>query len=804
MRNNIRSEWLQNLMRKHWGKLLAAQVLIVFAVGYYVATLVGGSASSDSTPSDPHANHTETTPSLWTCAMHPQIRQPKPGKCPLCGMKLVPVTKTAGGGMRTVNISPAARELMNIQTSPVERRYVTAEVRMVGKVEYDETKLSHITAWVSGRLDRLFVDYMGVQVKPGDHMVYIYSEELYAVQDELIRALEFQRQRGPSRSPIRSEINLVESAREKLRLLGLTDSQIKEIEQRDKPTDHITIQSPIGGIVIEKLKQEGDRVRTGDRIYTVADLKQVWVKLDAYESDLVWLRYGQEVTFSTEAYPGEDFTGRIAFIDPVLNKQTRTVKVRVNVPNPDGKLKPEMFVRATVKSDVAAGGKVLSADLVGKWISPMHPEIVSDKPGNCTICGMPLVRSETLGYVAAQTDANSRPLVIPVSAALVTGTRAIVYVEQPTAEEPTFDGREIVLGPRAGDFYLVKHGLSEGELVVTNGNFKLDSALQIQAKPTMMTPEGGGGGGHDHGGHGGSDKKTKGSEMVGATMTLPAEFRSKLDKIVAAFDELAVVVKASRLDEIRSSFRQFGETIQQNGNDLVSGHASVLWDEYSMLLSNDAVEGSEVGGLADADRVFLLTKRHVQRMREQFGIVHEGHEQHEMTTLPTPPEFQGQLVALWHAYLPVQKALAGDNLQNATEGLPSLTHASQQINATVLDSKAGEAWKTEAESLSEILVGLQKAKDIGEFRSAFAMLSDQMAAISKSFGFGPELSVYELHCPMAFKGRGAIWLQADDATKNPYFGETMLKCADRVNLISKPMAKLDEDHSAHGGHQHEQ
>jgi Cu(I)/Ag(I) efflux system membrane fusion protein len=801
MQDIIHSEWLQNLLRRHWGKLLTAQVLIVFAVGYYVATLVGGSAPSDSTPSDPHADHIEAAATLWTCSMHPQIRQSKPGKCPLCGMKLVPVTKTAGGGMRTINISPAARELMKIQTSPVERRYVAAEVRMVGKVEYDETKLSHITAWVSGRLDRLFVDYTGVQVKPGDHMVYIYSEELYAVQDELIRALEFQRQRGPSRSPARTEINLVESAREKLRLLGLTDSQIKEIEQRDKPTDHITIQSPIGGIVIEKLKQEGDRVRTGDRIYTVADLNQVWIKLDAYESDLVWLRYGQEVTFSTEAYPGEEFTGRIAFIDPVLDKQTRTVKVRVNVPNSDGKLKPEMFVRATVKSDVAAGGRVLSADLAGKWISPMHPEIVSDKPGNCTVCGMPLVRSETLGYVAAQTDENSRPLVIPASAALVTGTRAIVYVEQPTAEEPTFDGREIVLGPRAGDFYLVKHGLNEGELVVTNGNFKLDSALQIQAKPTMMTPEGGGGGGHDHGGHGAGDEKR--SEMADAAMTLTAEFRSKLNHLVAAFDELAVVVKASRLDDIRSSFRQFGETIQQNGNDL-SGHASVLWDEYSMLLSNDAVEGSEVGGLADADRVFLLTKRHVQRMREQFGIVHEGHEQHEMTMLPTPPEFQRQLATLWHAYLPVQQALAGDILQNATERLPSLTRASQQIDASLLDSNAGDAWKMEAANLSEIFGGLQEAKDISEFRSAFALLSDEMAVIAKSFGFGPELSVYKLHCPMAFKGRGAIWLQADDATKNPYFGATMLKCADRVDLISKPMAKLDEDLSAHGGHQHEQ
>ena len=186
---------------------------------------------------------------------------------------------------------------MKISTTPVERRYVTAEVRMVGKVEYDETKLSHITAWVSGRLDRLYVDYAGIQVKKGDHLVYIYSEELYAAQEELIQALKYRRDRPRTTTTLIQPIDLVASAQEKLRLLGLTADQIKEIEQRGKPADHITIYSPIGGIVIEKLRQEGDRVRTGDRIYTVADLRQLWVKLDAYESDLQWLRYGQKVEF---------------------------------------------------------------------------------------------------------------------------------------------------------------------------------------------------------------------------------------------------------------------------------------------------------------------------------------------------------------------------------------------------------------------------------------------------------------------------------------------------------------------------
>jgi Cu(I)/Ag(I) efflux system membrane fusion protein len=222
----------------------------------------------------------------------------------------------------------------------------------------------------------------------------------------------------------------------------------------------------------------------------MADLSQVWVKLDAYESDIDWIRYGQDVEFTAEAYPGETFKGKIAFIDPVLDPMTRTVKLRVNVANPDGRLKPEMFVRAIVRSKVAGAGMVMDEDMAGKWICPMHPSVVKTAPGKCDVCGMDLVTTESLGYVVAK-EPNKAPLVIPASAPLITGTRAVVYVRLEGKEKPTFEGREIVLGPRAGGYYLVKEGLSEGEQVVTNGNFKIDSALQIQAKPSMMSPKGG-------------------------------------------------------------------------------------------------------------------------------------------------------------------------------------------------------------------------------------------------------------------------------------------------------------------------
>ena len=214
------------------------------------------------------------------------------------------------------------------------------------------------------------------------------------------------------------------------------------------------------------------------------------MEIEAYESDLRWVRYGQHVTFTTAAEPGEIFHGQVSFVDPVLNPKTRTVKLRVNVNNEEGKLKPGMFVRASIQSKVAGEGLVAEPSLKGKWISPMHPEIIKDKPGKCDVCGMALVPIETMGYVS-DPKKEDLPLVIPASAPLLTGKRAIVYVRVPNSKHPTFEGREVILGNRAGNYYAVKHGLVEGEEVVTKGNFKIDSALQIQAKPSMMNPDGG-------------------------------------------------------------------------------------------------------------------------------------------------------------------------------------------------------------------------------------------------------------------------------------------------------------------------
>ena len=465
---------------------MGALVVLALAAGALVGRRSRPGPADGPSPAGAHA-----ATHKWTCSMHPEIVMDRPGKCPKCGMDLIPISQGTGHQPpRQLVVSQDTARLMEIATAPVERRFITAEIRMVGKIDYDETRVKSITSWVAGRIDRLYVDYTGITVAEADHMVYIYSPQLLSAQAELIQAARSVSAMNADSSDLvrRSIEGTLKAARQKMRLLGLTEQQVGDIERTGEPTDHLTIYSPMGGVVIEKSATEGMYVETGTPIYRVADLSRLWVRLDAYESDMMWIRYGQEVVFAAEAYPGEIFRGTISFIDPMINERTRTYKLRLNVDNSDGRLKPEMFVRAVVRSQVAAAGRVMDPNLAGKWICPMHPDIVKDGPAPCDICGMDLVTAESL-KLAGPAGPNEPPLVIPASAPLITGKRAVVYVRIPDVNEPTFEGREVLLGPRAGDYYIVNEGLAEGERVVTNGNFKIDSALQLRAAPSMMSAE---------------------------------------------------------------------------------------------------------------------------------------------------------------------------------------------------------------------------------------------------------------------------------------------------------------------------
>ena len=577
-------------------------VVITFFAGYFFNALLRQSTTG---PEHEHPDEqaAEKAPTVWTCSMHPQIRQPKLGKCPICFMDLIPLTVEEGViGERQISFSQEALKLMEVQTTPVKRKFVEAEVRMVGKVDYDETRVKNITAWVPGRIDRLYVDFTGITVNKGDHMVDLYSPELISAQAELLQALKAAGSISNNTSDLmkRTTLAMLEAARDKLRLLGLARSQIDKIESAGEPVTHITIYSPMGGIVIHKNATEGMYVNTGTPIYTLADLSRLWVMLDAYESDLPWIRYGQEVEFSTEANPGQIFKGKISFRDPILNAKTRTVKVRLNVDNPDGKLKPGMFVRSVLRAKVAQGGAVMDAELAGKWICPMHPSVVKNKQGICDICEMDLVTTESL--FATANEPNEPPLVIPATAPLITGKRAVVYVRIPNADKPTFEGRQVVLGPRAADYYLVKEGLAEGEVVVTNGNFKIDSALQIQAKPSMMSADSG----HKY-----------------EIFEVPDEYRRQLWSVV---EKYLLLHESLASDDKDSAIRAAGEVLQSLNAvemSLLSGNAHNVWMANSTKMKAALDKIKEANAIEPMREGFEGLSNELIAVVGQFGV-YEG------------------------------------------------------------------------------------------------------------------------------------------------------------------------------------
>ncbi|TWT41041.1 Cation efflux system protein CusB precursor [Phycisphaerae bacterium RAS1] len=426
----------------------------------------------------------------YTCSMHPQIKLPRFGQCPICFMDLVPVGSAGADGERGLSLSERARALARIETTAVVRGKAERELRLTGKVAIDETRVAYISAYAPGRLDRLYVNYTGILVRKGDHLAEIYSPQLIVGQREYLVALQGLKQAedSASQAAIQKAARLIEASRRNLELWGVPKDEVQRLEKSNEPSDRLRIDAPREGWVIDRQGYEGMYTETGMRLFTIADLRTVWVLLDAYELDLGVIHYGQRVEFESEAFAAHKIVGRVAYIDPVLNETTRTVNVRVNVPNPDLHLRPGMFVRARLLARVGAGGAAADNELAGKWISPMHPEIVKDGPGKCDVCGMDLVPAESLGF-ASREPVEGDPLVIPASAALLTGRRAVVYVETQTSDGPAYEGREVELGPRCGDVYVVLGGLSEGERVVTRGALRVDSAVQIVARPSMMSGE---------------------------------------------------------------------------------------------------------------------------------------------------------------------------------------------------------------------------------------------------------------------------------------------------------------------------
>lgn len=516
-------------------------------------------------------DHSAGEATIWTCSMHPQIKQDKPGKCPICAMDLIPLTSAQASGENMdpneIVLTEAAAGLANIQTLTVSKGTPQKTLFLQGKVQADERNIAELTARFGGRIEQLFVNFTGQNVRQGEKLATLYSPDLITAQRELLEAVALKDSR-PS---------FYASARAKLLLWDLSDEQIAAIEEEGEPLLYFDVLSPISGTVMMRHMALGDYVKEGSALFQVTDLKKVWVMFDAYESDLPWIRMGDQVRLSIPSIPGKEFEGKVAYIDPFIDAKTRIAKVRIELPNPGLDLKPEMFANGVLHSSMAG---------------------------------------------------SSDELLIPKSSILWTGKRAVVYVKVPERDSPSFLYREITLGPEAGNFYVVAEGLMEGEEIAVNGVFKIDAAAQLEGKPSMMNP----GGGrvspvHDHGSMNAGavsieadHSQHQTGEADKADIQVSPAFQEQLQDVYDSYLLMTDAFVATDASKVSQEARKVSAELQQVDMALLQGEAHMEWmRQLETLTKNiDQIAGSK--DIADQRLAFAEFNNTFYKSLTSFGL----------------------------------------------------------------------------------------------------------------------------------------------------------------------------------------
>ncbi|MDA3862995.1 MAG: efflux RND transporter periplasmic adaptor subunit [Deltaproteobacteria bacterium] len=380
------------------------------------------------------AKNTQTKSTVWTCSMHPQIRKNKPGKCPICGMDLIKVEskQTDNQSDWKLEMGERARNLADLQVEKVKKIKLGNSLAVTGEVKYNRENIKTISAWTAGRIEKLWVRFEGQELKRYQLLLALYSPQLYSTQLEYLKIAQLSsKTKGMAFGSGKDSLNAIES---KLKLLGFPPQQLKQLKKEGKARKNVYVYSPYKkGTVIKKHIKEGDYVKTGAPLLEVADLSSMWVFFDLYERDVHFASKGQKIDFKVQSYPEKKFSGKVDYIDPYLDRKSRTVRARATLDNKNRLLKDGMYVR---------------------------------------------------GFIQRGETKERTYISVPASGVLFTGKRSVVYVE---LSKGVYEGRLVELGHRVGDRYLILSGLKENEKVITNGNFKIDSALQIQAKHSMMS-----------------------------------------------------------------------------------------------------------------------------------------------------------------------------------------------------------------------------------------------------------------------------------------------------------------------------
>ncbi len=359
----------------------------------------------------------------WKAPMVPGYTSDRPGKSPM-GMDLIPVYEDEEGGL--VSVDPVMVQNIGVKTEVAEKIVLRREIRTVARLTYDERMIHHIHTKYGGWIEKLYIDFTGQEVNKGDLLMEIYSPDLVSTQEELIVALKYNEalkesafteiRRGASR--------LLESTKRRLQLFDVPQHQIDELIQNKQIKKTMHIHSPVKGFVVHKKAQHGMHVEPGNPLYTIANLSNIWVLADIYEYEVPWVKLGQQAEMTLSSFPGKTFKGKVTFIDPFLDPESRTLKVRIEFPNPNWALKPEMYANVTLKEEI-----------------------------------------------------TEKDIAIPEEAVIYTGEKTIVIVQRPKGG---FESREVLLGVTSQGYVRVLEGIEEGEQIVTSSTFLIDSESRLK------------------------------------------------------------------------------------------------------------------------------------------------------------------------------------------------------------------------------------------------------------------------------------------------------------------------------------
>ena len=526
-------------------------IIITLIIGITIGWIVSPSSNQPVTTSD-HQHESEAE--VWTCSMHPSVRQSEPGQCPICGMDLIPLgNEDDGGDPMEVRMSETAMKLANIQTTIVSTGSSVKEIHMNGKVQADERRKSSQAAHIPGRIEQLLVNFTGEYVQLGQTIAQIYSPELVTAQQELFEANKIKE----------AQPALFAAAREKLKNWKFTDKQINAMLESGKLQERFPILADVSGIVSERRVNVGDYVMRGTPIYDVVNLSSVWVLFDVYETDMQWVSKNSEITFTVQSLPGESFTKKITFIDPLINPDTRVATARVEMANPEMRLKPEMFASAVVKSNLNGGKKII----------------------------------------------------VPKSAVMWTGERSVVYLKKTSDAGTSFRMVEVLLGPSLGDTYIIKEGLQSGDEIVTNGTFTIDAAAQLAGKPSMMSPEGGGGSamtGHQHGEKNPAPSEAdQGQQLMGATFEVNDQFKAQVSALLDPYIKLKNAFVQTNAGEAAKASNVFSNALSKVDMKLVKGEAHNSWMKVLQKMN--------------AAAVIISTSSNVDKQRQSFSELSDAY-----------------------------------------------------------------------------------------------------------------------------------------------------------------------------------